>query len=164
MRQIPSHAARFWRCPEGIAIMIMYFGALRQSILRRVHVATRVAAEGGGRPGCGGRQAVAYDRRPQGQVLQYLALPVPVSDTVALHTTLALVGPARSTAIVPRGSPPPPAPARESPARRPAGSPMLPVSEELRGPMVPQWHRSGGGGAHRGPFGLGHPRAVSHGR
>ena len=76
----------------------------------------------------------ARGKKPQGQVLQYLALPVPV----ALHTTLALVGPA----IVPRGSPPPPAPARESPARRPAGSPMPPVSKELRGPMVAsQWRR-----------------------
>jgi hypothetical protein len=38
MRQIRNHAAHL--AMEGIAIMIMYFGALRQSMLRRVHVAT----------------------------------------------------------------------------------------------------------------------------
>ena len=38
MRKIRSHAAIL--AMEGIAIMIMYFGALRQSMLRRVHVAT----------------------------------------------------------------------------------------------------------------------------
>ena len=38
MRQIRNHAALL--AMEGIAIMIMYFGALRQSMLRRVHVAT----------------------------------------------------------------------------------------------------------------------------
>jgi hypothetical protein len=46
MRQIRSHAAIL--AMEGIAIMIMYFGALRQSMLRRVHVATRRPREAGG--------------------------------------------------------------------------------------------------------------------
>ena len=46
MRQIRSHAAIL--AMHGIAIMIMYFGALRQSMLRRVHVATRRPREAGG--------------------------------------------------------------------------------------------------------------------
>jgi hypothetical protein len=46
MRQIRSHAAIL--AMEGIAIMIMYFGALRQSMLRRVHVATWRPREAGG--------------------------------------------------------------------------------------------------------------------
>ena len=46
MRQIRSHAATL--AMHGIAIMIMYFGALRQSMLRRVHVATWRPREAGG--------------------------------------------------------------------------------------------------------------------
>jgi hypothetical protein len=45
MRQIRSHAAIL--AMEGIAIMIMYFGALRQSMLRRVHAATWRPREAG---------------------------------------------------------------------------------------------------------------------
>ena len=46
MRQIRSHAAILAR--ECIAIMVMYFGALRESMLRRVHVATWRPREVGG--------------------------------------------------------------------------------------------------------------------
>jgi hypothetical protein len=46
MRQIRSHAAIL--AMEGIAIMVMYFGALRESMLRRVHVATWRPREVGG--------------------------------------------------------------------------------------------------------------------
>jgi hypothetical protein len=46
MRRIRSHAAIL--AMHGIAIMIIYFGALRQSMLRRVHVATWRPREAGG--------------------------------------------------------------------------------------------------------------------
>ncbi len=46
MRQIRSCAAAL--AVQGIAIMIMYFGALRQSMLRRVHVATYFPRQAGG--------------------------------------------------------------------------------------------------------------------